>query len=337
MPVLKEPNMGDATAMMNELMKLMTERSNEQLKSSMADIKFDQKDMQARQKEMAKNMEEALKKMESAKKWGLFAKIGGWVATALTVALAAATGGLAAPLVAVAAVGMQVLQATGQLEKLTELVASGLEKLGVPKAAAQGWAEVIMAVGMIAVTLGASGAATAVARGVGAAARTVARAVAELVKRLMTAVRSLFSGGGSQVASTVARTASQVAQETAQVATQAVAKSLSATRLKIQTGLKLGMGGVGVEQASTQTAGAVQSYQANQRQADVAEGRSREGYHGTSLRLRLPSHSNIVKPFRYRLLYNPPWCGDSLGGGSTDEWGDRCRRCDPADYTCIRY
>jgi hypothetical protein len=157
---------------------------------------------------------------------------------------------------------------------LTELVASGLEKLGVPKAAAQGWAEVIMAVGMIAVTLGASGAATAVARGVGAAARTVARAVAELVKRLMTAVRSLFSGGGSQVASTVARTASQVAQETAQVATQAVAKSLSATRLKIQTGLKLGMGGVGVEQASTQTAGAVQSYQANQRQADVAEGRA---------------------------------------------------------------
>lgn len=107
-----------------------------------------------------KKINESLEKMDKAAKANRVSKIFGWLMTGLAVigavAACVATGGLAVGAVAGAliAVGMQTLNETGVMEKLTSGLADALEKAGCSKLAAKVLAAVIITAAAIAVSVG---------------------------------------------------------------------------------------------------------------------------------------------------------------------------------------
>ncbi len=117
-------------------------------------------------------IEKTLKDMEKANASQKRNKIFGWIMTALAVVAAVvacvATGGLATGAVVAAGIALtcQILNETGVMEKLTDKLAEGLQKLGLSKQAAQIVAQVAIAVVIIAASIaagnigGAAGSAT---------------------------------------------------------------------------------------------------------------------------------------------------------------------------------
>ncbi len=106
----------------------------------------------------------SLEKMDKAARTSKFNKIFGWlmaaVAVVIAVAACVATGGVAAgPVIgALIAIGSCVLNETGAMEKITDKLAEGLQKLGMSKDAARIVAQVAMAVVIMAASLACCGA-----------------------------------------------------------------------------------------------------------------------------------------------------------------------------------
>lgn len=111
-----------------------------------------------------KKINESLKKMDDAAKTSLINKIFGWLMAAVSVVIAVAacvaTGGIAVGAVvgACIAVGACILNETGAMEKITNALAEGLEKLGMSKEAAKIFAQVAMAVVIMAASIACCGA-----------------------------------------------------------------------------------------------------------------------------------------------------------------------------------
>jgi hypothetical protein len=171
-------------------------------------------DSDERQSEMAKNrietnkatleneyetrkaeIQETLDKMDAAERTRKANKVFGWLMTALAVVVAVAacvaTGGIATGAVigAVIALGCQILNETGAMEKITDGLADGLQKMGMSKQAAQIVAQVAISAVILAASLGAGFA------GAGALAE-MAKEVATAIK-VATTVVGLASLGSS--------------------------------------------------------------------------------------------------------------------------------------------
>ncbi len=201
-------NPDDAVAKEIDLEKLIMylQLANAEEQAQMAQDRINsQKDtLAASHKERMKKLTESLEKMDKAAKSKLFNKIFGWLmaAVAVVVAVAAcvATGGIAVgPVIGAAiALGACILDATGAMDKITEALAKGLEKLGLSKEAAQIVASIAIAVVIMAASLGccASGASVAISS-VSNTVKEVAEAVqkgANIAMKLM-GVASLIGSG----------------------------------------------------------------------------------------------------------------------------------------------
>lgn len=144
-PTLPSPDQDIATGsdLAQLLLKLQTETTDVQLKSAIDSIKANKKSLEAKHKERMKKIEDAIKKSEKAAKSGKWGKAFGWIATGLSVLLAAAscvaTGGLTLGAVMAVAlpVMMQVLDSTGEMDKIMEGLTKVFKDMGLKEPAAQ--------------------------------------------------------------------------------------------------------------------------------------------------------------------------------------------------------
>ena len=137
--------------------------NNEERLAQMAKDRIEvQKDtLETEREDRSKKLEKTLKDMDKAEASRKRNSIFGWLLTGLAVLAAAiaciATGGIATGAVvgAVIAVGAQILNATGAMEKIVDAIADGLEKAGMSKMAAQIVAQVMITLVILAASLGA--------------------------------------------------------------------------------------------------------------------------------------------------------------------------------------
>ena len=189
------------------LMYLQLENSEEQAKLAQDRINGQKDSLATTHKDRMDKLNETLKKMEKAAASAKRNKIFGWlmaaVAVVIAVAACVATGGLAAgPIIGAAiALGTCILSETGAMDKITEKLAEGLEKLGMSKEAAQIVAQVAIALVILAATLACCGA------GAGAAlsntaklSQQVAHAIqkgADIAMKMMGVVSIVSNGVGA--------------------------------------------------------------------------------------------------------------------------------------------
>ena len=137
MPQLAEPKGPDLEQLMILAMDIRSKLQEKQVELSKEGIKADKAKKKDAHQERLKKLQEVVKKMRAASKKGLFGKIAGWVGAALVLAVAAvatvATGGAAAPLLAMAAVNMafMVAQETGAMDKMLEAIGNDDLRLAV--------------------------------------------------------------------------------------------------------------------------------------------------------------------------------------------------------------
>lgn len=214
-PALDNP--ADIKQLEQNLEKLLSyiQMDNEERQTAMAKDRIDmQKDaLDAERNNRSEKIEKSLKDMDKAAESRKASKIFGWLMTALAVVAAVvacvATGGLAVgPVIGAAiAIGCQVLNETGVMDKIVEKLAKGLESLGLSKQASQILAQVLITVAIMAASLGAGlagGGATAVsnaAKGVADTVKGVAVTVETMEKiRAAVALTTMIVGIGGTVA-----------------------------------------------------------------------------------------------------------------------------------------
>lgn len=163
-------------------------------------IQLQQNTMDQRHAQQMEKIDESLAEMDKAAKTGLAMKIFGWIMAAVAVAIAVAacvaTGGVAVGAVvgAVIAIGMCVANETGAMNSLTEAIASGFEKMGLSKEAAQILAAVTTAVLVIAVTVAGGAGGSAIAGLFSSAAKGAATATQAVVTSSMATAKAWQSG-----------------------------------------------------------------------------------------------------------------------------------------------
>ena len=177
-PALDNPD--DAKAKEADLEKLLMylqlENAEEQAQMAQDRINAQKDSLASAHKERMGKIKESLEKMDKAARANKINKIFGWLMAAIAVVIAVAacvaTGGVAVgPCIgAFIAVGACVLSETGAMDKITEKLAEGLEKLGLSKDAAKIIAQVAMALVIMAASLACCGA------GAGAALSNTAKA-----------------------------------------------------------------------------------------------------------------------------------------------------------------
>jgi len=194
-PILDEPTLTDGAAMMNAYLALRVKTNNDQQRMSMDDLQAGGIEQKARNADIAKKMQEAIEKMEAAKTAGIFAKIFGWIAVALTVIAAVATGGALAFAAAAVAVTMAVLSEAGVMDKITEAIAKSLQdNQGMSSSEAKKWAMGIMMGLTIAISLATLGAGIANVASAGAqATATATNAVSKAIKAALEMIQQAMS------------------------------------------------------------------------------------------------------------------------------------------------
>lgn len=114
----------DARTLGLSLQEATAKISNLMLQYAQTSAKQDQDDIKSRQEKRIKQIQKSLRKMQKAKKSGRASKILGWAGAVVgvigAVAAVALTGGAAAPVLAVALLGLalQIAQETGGMDKL---------------------------------------------------------------------------------------------------------------------------------------------------------------------------------------------------------------------------
>lgn len=243
-PALDNPD--DVKQLQANLEKLIAylQMDNEERQAAMAKdrIEVNKDSYKAEHKNRKEKIEKTLQDMDKAEASRKRNKVFGWLMTGLAILAAVvacvATGGLAVGAVVGAgvALAMQVLNETGVMDKLTEKLASGLEKMGLSKQAAQILAAVIVTAAAIALSIGSGAGAAAIASRIGSTAQTAVN-----------------------VAQTAAKTASGISQ--------AVKAGAEAIRPAMTMGTRvLQLAGVGIGAVA-----AKDSYDAGMSQADATE------------------------------------------------------------------
>lgn len=130
LPELPAPGaIGDWSSIMAKVAEIQAKIGELQKNVSAEEIQAQKDDMAAANKKEAERIKEMLAKIEKSKTSGLFGKIFGWIGAIIGVIGAAiatvATGGAAAPALAIACVGlgMMILQETGAMEKIVNFLA----------------------------------------------------------------------------------------------------------------------------------------------------------------------------------------------------------------------
>ena len=193
-PALDNPE--DVKQIEANLEKLISylQMDNEERQTAMAKERIDmQKDsLETERNNRSQKIEKSLKDMEKAAESRKASKVFGWLMTALAVVAAVvacvATGGLAiGPVIgACIAIGCQVLNETGVMDKIVEKLAKGLESLGLSKQAAQILAQVLITVAIMAASLG-----SGLAGGGASAVSSVAKGVADTVKGVNVTIEAM--------------------------------------------------------------------------------------------------------------------------------------------------
>ena len=193
-PALDNP--ADIKQLEQNLEKLLSyiQMDNEERQTAMAKDRIDmQKDaLDAERNNRSEKIEKSLKDMDKAAESRKASKIFGWLMTALAVVAAVvaciATGGLAVgPVIGAAiAIGCQVLNETGVMDKIVEKLAKGLEGMGLSKQASQILAQVLITVAIMAASLGAG-----LAGGGASAVSSVAKGIADTAKGLKVTVETM--------------------------------------------------------------------------------------------------------------------------------------------------
>ena len=180
-PALDNP--ADIKQLEQNLEKLLSyiQMDNEERQTAMAKERIDmQKDaLDAERNNRSEKIEKSLKDMDKAAE--------SRKASAAVVACVA-TGGLAVgPVIGAAiAIGCQVLNETGVMDKIVEKLAKGLEGMGLSKQASQILAQVLITVAIMAASLGAG-----LAGGGASAVSSVAKGIADTAKGLKVTVETM--------------------------------------------------------------------------------------------------------------------------------------------------
>lgn len=233
-PVLSQPQMFDASELMEKYLALKTKMGDAEVKSSMEEVGAQGKVRKEKNNEVAKKMEEAIEKQKEAKAGGLAAKIFGWIALAFTVIASIAVSiasfgtmtGVMALATAAVAVTMATLNETGVMEKMTEAIKDSLIQGGMSEDDASKWAMGLT----IAIQIGVSLA--TIAGGAAASASTAANIASGVVR---------VSAKTAELASTVAN----------------VARGASAATTVVQQGVAIGTA-VKTKEAADATAGSME-------------------------------------------------------------------------------
>lgn len=248
-PVLALPSVGvDALGdVAGKFLALKLAIGDLQLSGSMKDIQDRGAVMKSKNEEIAHKLADAAKKEAEAEKAKTAMKVLGWIAVALSVVFAVATGGVGAIVAAAVGVTMAVLNETGVMEKLTDAIAKGLQEGPPPmdEATAKktaGW--IVMGIS-IAVSL------TTVGVGIASGASQVAG--------LMQKLPEIATAVGGKLGATVTETTVRVMMEVAQ---------------KALTGARVAAGLVGVSQGVTGVIGGANRFAAADLQAGVIEDRA---------------------------------------------------------------
>ncbi len=149
-PVLDPPCSDDIGSITLAVESIRDKLLDMQIQSGKISLASKTKRKEQQTQEIIKKLEEAQKKMDKAKAWGLFGKIAGLVVSGIVsvvgVVIGAAitigtlgTGTPAAIALSAAIIGVSIglaatmfaLQASGALDKLTDLIAKGLQKAGI--------------------------------------------------------------------------------------------------------------------------------------------------------------------------------------------------------------
>ena len=202
-------NPADLKQIEQNLEKLLSylQMDNEERQTELAKDRIEiQKDtIDSERKNRSEKIDKSLKDMDEAARSRKASKIFGWLMTALAVVAAVvacvATGGLAVgPVIGAGiAIACQVLNETGVMDKIVEKLASGLEKLGLSKQAAQILAQVLITVAIMAASLGsglAGGGASAVSNALKGAAETMEKVRAAIaIASMIVGTASTITGG----------------------------------------------------------------------------------------------------------------------------------------------
>ena len=189
-------NPADLKQLEQNLEKLLSylQMDNEERQTAMAKDRIDmQKDsLEAERNNRTEKINKSLKDMDKAAESRKASKVFGWLMTALAVVAAVvacvATGGLAVgPVIGAAiAIGCQVLNETGVMDKIVEKLAKGLESLGLSKQASQILAQVLITVAIMAASLG-----SGLAGGGAAAVSNTAKGIADAAKGVKVTVEAM--------------------------------------------------------------------------------------------------------------------------------------------------
>jgi hypothetical protein len=157
-PVLDNPD--DQAAVEANLERLIAflQLDNDERQAELAQQRIEtlKKTLESEHKDRSQKIQKSLDDMDKAAASQKRNRIFGWLMTALAVVAAVvacvATGGLATGAVVAAGIALtcQVLNETGVMDKLTEKLAEGLEKLGLSKEAAKLVAQIAVTVAIIA-------------------------------------------------------------------------------------------------------------------------------------------------------------------------------------------
>lgn len=188
-PVLDNPD--DQAAVEANLERLIAflQLDNDERQAELAQQRIEtlKKTLESEHEGRSKKIQKSLDDMDKAAASEKRNKIFGWLMTALAVVAAVvacvATGGLATGAVIAAGIALtcQVLNETGVMEKLTEKLAEGLEKLGLSKEAAKLVAQIAVTVAIIAACV-ASGSIGSIGSNVSNAVRAVMEVVQPILK-----------------------------------------------------------------------------------------------------------------------------------------------------------
>ena len=208
-PAIDSPNSALSREIDLDKLLMEMELANAEEQANMAQERINvQKDTLANtHRERMDKLNKSLEKMDKAARANKFNKIFGWLmaAAAVVIAVAAcvATGGVAiGPCIgALLAVGTCILAETGAMDKITEGIAKGLEKLGMSKQAAQIVAQVALAIAITAASLACCGAgAGAALSGTANTAQQIANGIqkaANIAMKVMGLVSIVGNGVGS--------------------------------------------------------------------------------------------------------------------------------------------
>ncbi|RMC62478.1 type III secretion system translocon subunit SctE [Sinorhizobium meliloti] len=158
-PQLPPPPAFNAMELAAKFLSLTTKMADNDVAAGMKDVRHRSELQKQQNDRIARNISAAAEKLRQAKKTSGLMRIFGWIAAALTVVAAVATGGVLAFTAAAVSVAMVAATEAGVIDKMTRAIAKSLmENQGVAQNQAKWWATFITVAVVLACSLATLGA-----------------------------------------------------------------------------------------------------------------------------------------------------------------------------------